>query len=145
MTRIRRTALVPYSAEAMYALVNDVEAYPQFLPWCTGVTVHERGEESLRATLEIAKGAVRQRFTTHNRMLAGRRIEMRLAEGPFKSLYGTWLFQPLGERGCEVSLDMCFELAGGLLGLTLGQVFNPIASSLVDAFCTRAAQCYGPG
>lgn len=143
MTTVKRSALVPYTAEQMYALVNDVEAYPEFLPWCAEVMVVSRNQTALQATIAIEKGGIKQRITTRNIMHEGRRIDMNLVEGPFRYLNGTWLFQPLGGRGCDVSLQMHFEIVHGLVGLAFGQVFNQLANSLVDAFCRRAAERFG--
>ena len=143
MTKIHKNALVPYSAEEMYALVNDVQSYPEFLPWCSAVQLLVPGRHHLKAMLTISKGKVNQSFTTQNSMEEGRRIDMRLVEGPFKFLKGTWLFDPLGTEGCEVSLHMEFEFSNGLLRVAFGPVFHQMANSLVDAFCQRAVECYG--
>jgi ribosome-associated toxin RatA of RatAB toxin-antitoxin module len=140
MTSLKKTALVPYSPVQMYELVNDVESYAQFLPWCTAVTLHNRTDESLEATIKLKNY---QSFTTHNSMEPGNRIDMKLVEGPFKYLTGTWLFEPLGPNGCHVTLEMNFELAAGLLGMAFGKVFNPLANSMVDAFSKEAARRYG--
>lgn len=140
MTSITKSALVPFTPKQMYDLVNDVDSYATFLPWCSSVKVHERSEHALKATLYLTN---RQSFTTQNRMTAGHRIDMNLVEGPFKSLKGTWQFQPLGPTGCQVSLEMQFELAGGLVGMAFGRVFGPLANSMVDAFCKQAAVRYG--
>jgi ribosome-associated toxin RatA of RatAB toxin-antitoxin module len=140
MTSLKKSALVPYSAEQMFALVNDVESYPRFLPWCIGVALHARSEDALQATIKLKNY---QSFTTHNSMAAGRRIDMKLVEGPFKFLTGTWQFEPLGTAGCQVSLDLQFEFAGGLLGIAFSKVFNPLANSMVDAFTKEAGKRYG--
>ena len=102
-----------------------------------------RDPRSVKATVALAKGSIRQSFTTHNVMEAGRRIEMRLIEGPFKYLHGVWSFQPLGEAGCEVVLSMQYELTSGVLALAFGHAFHHIANTLVDAFCSRARDLYG--
>lgn len=143
MTTVKRSALVPYSAEQMFALVNEVEAYPEFLPWCTGVTIVARDADALQATIAIEKGPFKQQITTRNIVHVGRRIDMKLVEGPFKYLTGTWQFHPLGGQGCDVSLHMHFEITRGFTGLAFGQIFNQIANSLVDAFCRRAAERFG--
>jgi len=143
-TRIHRSALVPYSAAQMYDLVAAVGAYPQFLPWCRSATVHEVTDASMEATLEIAKGPLRKRFRTRNLLAPHRHIEIGLVEGPFRHLQGRWTFEELGDAGTRVSLDMDFEVAGGLLGRTLGPLFGEIANSLVAAFCRRARAVYTP-
>lgn len=127
----------------MFDLVDDVLAYPQFLPWCRSACVHERNEDEVRATVEIAHGALHKSFTTRNRLQRGKMIEMRLVEGPFRHLEGFWRFDSLGEGACKVSLDLEFEFSTRLVGAALGPVFNQVTGSLVDAFCRRAEQIYG--
>lgn len=143
MPTVHKSALVPYSPAEMYALVNAIEAYPDFLPWCRSTTVLSRDEDEIRATIDLAKGGVSKSFTTCNRLAPNKMIEIRLVEGPFKHLEGFWRFQALGEAGCKVSLDMDFEFAGRLLQMVVGPVFSQIANSLVDAFCRRAVEIYG--
>jgi len=140
---IQRTALVPYSADQMFALVDDIEAYPDFLPWCRSATVLSRDADEVRATIEIAKGSVRRSFTTLNRLQPGKMIEMRLIEGPFRHLQGFWRFEELEEGACKVSLDLEFEFSSRMVAMVVGPVFNQVANSLVDAFCKRAEQVYG--
>jgi ribosome-associated toxin RatA of RatAB toxin-antitoxin module len=125
----------------MYALVNDVRAYPKFLPWCATAQVFSETRHHLKAALTISK--VGQSFTTQNSMEEGRRIDMRLVEGPFKFLKGVWHFEPLGAEGCEVSLHMEFEFTNALVRMALGHTFHQVANSLVDAFCERAVEQYG--
>ena len=126
----------------MYALVNDVESYPDYLPWCSAAQIHNTSEEKLTASVSLAVGRIRQSFTTENVMQPGRRIDVRLLDGPFKYLNGHWLFQPAGERSCRVSLEMQFEFKNRLLKLALEKLFNHIMSSLMDAFLQRARQVY---
>lgn len=142
-TRIQRSALLPYPARALYDLVNDVASYPQFLPWCTGAELLESTPTSLRATLKVGKSGISQQFTTCNSMVPGESIEIRLEQGPFSALQGTWTFQALNEHACKISLDMSFEYSGPLVRATLGPLFNQAASTMVDAFCQRAKQLYG--
>lgn len=139
----RRSAIVPYSAAKMYDLVNDVESYPKFLPWCASVRLLSRDTSQVKATISLAKAGIKQSFTTLNRLAPPHRIDMDLVEGPFARLSGAWQFEPLGESGCRVSLDMEFEYKSGLLGIAFGRVFAEVADSLVDAFCRRAQECYG--
>ncbi len=139
----RRSAIVPYSATQMYDLVNDVESYPKFLPWCASVRLLSRDASQLKATISLSKGGIKQSFTTLNRLAPSHRIDMDLVQGPFSRLSGAWQFEPLGESGCRVSLDMEFEYKSGLLGIAFGRVFAEVADSLVDAFCRRARECYG--
>ncbi|UYP31333.1 type II toxin-antitoxin system RatA family toxin [Pseudomonas sp. Z8(2022)] len=142
-TRIQRSALLPYPAQALYDLVNDVASYPQFLPWCSASEVLEVSETHMLASLEVAKGGIGQRFVTRNALLPTQRIEMNLQEGPFTSLNGVWEFKALGEKACKISLDLTFDYAGPLVRATLGPLFNQAANTMVDAFCQRAKQLYG--
>lgn len=142
MPTINRSALVPFSARQMYDLVNDVAAYPEFLPWCGGAAVIESGEDYRIAQVQIRKGPVRQQFTTRNALQRDRQISMALVDGPFRSLDGKWQFSEIGDAGCRVSFDIEFSFAGRLLATALGPIFNEICSRLVDAFVTRAHQLY---
>jgi ribosome-associated toxin RatA of RatAB toxin-antitoxin module len=143
MTRIHKSALVPYSAEQMYTLVDDIPAYPEFLPWCSSSKEINRIEHEVEASLDIAHSGVHKSFTTRNRLEINKTIEMQLVEGPFKHLHGIWRFEPLGDAGSKVMLDLEFEFSSKLLGMTFGPLFSKIASSLVDAFIQRAQKVYG--
>ena len=143
MATVKKSALVLYSAAEMYNLVNDIESYPQFLPWCRSDKVVPYSEDELRATIEMAKGAVHKTFTTNNRMQKHKMIDIRLLEGPFQRLEGYWRFEPLRADACKVSLDMEFEFSSTLLRKVIEPVFKQIANSLVDAFCKRAVELYG--
>lgn len=142
-TRIQRSAHVPYSAELMFDLVNDVDRYPEFLPHCRSAGVVEQGDGKVRATVELAKGALRKSFTTENRLLPPNRIEMRLVDGPFRRLHGAWTFTEQEGGGTRVALDLEFEFANRLMALAVGPVFNHVANSLVDAFVKRARSIHG--
>ena len=142
-TRIQRSALLPYPAQALYDLVNDVASYPQFLPWCAASEVLEVSEAHMRASLTVAKGNISQRFVTRNQLLPGQSIEMQLEEGPFSQLQGVWEFKVLGDKACKISLDLTFDYAGSLVRATLGPLFTQAANTMVDAFCQRAKQLYG--
>jgi ribosome-associated toxin RatA of RatAB toxin-antitoxin module len=143
MPTVSKSALVSHSAADMYGLVDDVEAYPQFLPWCGGARVISRNEDEVHAGIDIAYGAVRKSFTTRNRLQKNKMIEVRLVEGPFKHLEGYWRFDALSESACKVSLDMQYEFSSKLIGLAVGPVFSQIANTLVDSFCQRADALYG--
>ncbi len=138
-----RQALVPYGAPAMYALVEDVEAYPRFLPWCSAAEVLVREPGRTVATLHIDYRGVRQRFTTENANMPGERIAMRLVSGPFAALDGEWRFTPLGPGGSRVDFRIAYELASPLLGRLVGPMFNQIAANFVDAFVRRADALHG--
>lgn len=143
MTTINKSALVPYSSGQMFALVNNIEAYASFLPWCRSSHVLLRTPDEVRATIEIAHGGLHKSFTTLNRLQQDKMMEMRLLEGPFRHLEGYWRFDVLGEKACKVSLDLDFEFSNRLVGLAMGPIFTQIANALVDSFCKRAREVYG--
>lgn len=143
VTEIQRSAIVPYSPAQMYALVSDVERYPEFLPWCNEARVLIRDGEWVTASLGLARGPAHGRFTTRNRLIEGRSLEMQLVDGPFESLHGLWTFSAIGDQGCRVMLDMRFRMKNALAALLLGRAFEKSCDQLVDAFCRRAVQVYG--
>lgn len=144
MRKVNRSAIVPYSAREMFVLVDDVEAYPEFLPWCNQAEVHNRTDESVEATLELHKGAVSNKFTTRNSRTEFAAIGLELIGGPFRHLDGGWQFKELGEDGCKVSLELEFEFESRLVDLMFGSFFEDICNSLVDAFTKRAETVFGP-
>ena len=127
----------------MYALVDDIGAYANFLPWCSKSTVLSRESNSVDASLEINYGKLHKSFTTRNLKSPHGAIEMTLLDGPFKHLHGKWLFTPLGQEGTKVELVLEFEFSNKFMDLTVGPVFSHIANSLVDAFTKRAQDVYG--
>ncbi|MBX8495992.1 type II toxin-antitoxin system RatA family toxin [Pseudomonas cichorii] len=141
-THIQRSALLPYPARFLYDLVNDVARYPEFLPWCAAAVVLEESEIHMRASLEVAKGGLSQKFVTRNVLVPGESIVMDLVEGPFSQLHGVWTFKPLGDKACKISLDLTFDYAGSIVRATLGPLFNQAANTLVDAFCQRAKELH---
>ncbi len=143
MTHIARSALVPYLPEEMFALVNDIDRYPEFLPWCSGAQVLDRQHHQMRARIDLALSGVRKSFVTSNRLQQEKMIEMRLEEGPFKHLHGFWRFDRLGDAGSKISLDLEFDFSSRLLGAAFKAMFHQVASSMVDAFCKRAVDVYG--
>lgn len=143
MRFVNRSALVPYSVDAMYALVEDVEAYPDFLPWCSHAELHFREGNIIEATLELHRGGVSKRFRTRNTLQPGSSMELALVGGPFRHLSGGWTFTPLSDLGSKVALEMQFEFESLTLDLVIGRFFEDTCNSLVDAFTRRAAQVYG--
>ena len=143
MTVIRKSALVPYSADEMYALVADIESYGQFLPWCGGTRVLQREPEAITASIAIAYRGVHKSFTTRNQLDPGRGMELKLVDGPFRHLVGHWRFEPLDDQACKVSLDLDFEFSNRLIAFAVGPVFESIANSLVDSFRQRAEALHG--
>ncbi len=142
MPIIQRSALIAFSAESMFKLVNDVESYPDFLPGCAQSRIDEQTDSSMRASLLIAKAGVRQWFTTSNHLTTNQRIDMKLVDGPFNHLSGGWVFTALAEDACKIELNLTFEFSSRLAQAAFGKVFNAIASSMVDAFTRRAKQIY---
>lgn len=143
MRKVSRSALVPYPAEDMYALVEDVDAYPEFLPWCSDVEVHSREGNVVEATLEMRRGGLSKRFRTRNTMQPKTSMELALVGGPFRHLSGGWRFTPLGEAGSKVALELEFEFDSRALDLMIGAFFEDACNTLVDAFTQRAAVIYG--
>lgn len=143
MPTVNRSALVRHSAQAMFDLVNDFERYPEFLPGCRRARLIEHDEHHLIGELTLAKAGVEQSFTTRNQLYEPERIELSLVSGPFKRLRGQWLFTPMGEQACKVSLEMNFEFSNRILGIAFGKLFSQVASQLVDAFTRRADVVYG--
>ncbi|MCK5532703.1 type II toxin-antitoxin system RatA family toxin [Halopseudomonas sp.] len=143
MTHIQRSALLPYPASHLYNLVNRVECYPEFLPWCSGATVLSETDTEMCARLDIAKAGMSQAFTTRNALVPGERITLRLVDGPFSDFRGAWEFKALGDSACKITLDLHFEYAGALVKATLGPLFNQAANAMVDAFCQRAKETWG--
>lgn len=142
MPIISRKEIVSYTTEQMYTLVNDISAYPEFLPWCIESTVHHQDEDEIKASLVISGAGLHKSFTTHNRLQKNKMIEMRLIDGPFKHLEGFWRFDYTPEQQCQISFDLEFEFAG-LFGFALGPVFQHMTSTLIDSFCKRAETVYG--
>lgn len=142
MPTVNRSALVRHSARAMFDLVNDFERYPEFLSGCSNAELLERDEDHLKGRLTLSKAGMQQSFVTRNDLYAPERIELSLVDGPFKRLQGTWLFTPLGEDACKVSLEMDFEFSNRLLGMAFGKLFSQVAAQMVEAFTRRADQIY---
>lgn len=141
MTTIKRDITVSYTPGEMFELVNGIEDYPHFVPWCKSAEVLKRDEDQIEARLEFARGSFHKSFTTLNRIQKDKMIEMRLVDGPFQHLEGFWRFEPVAE-GCHISFDMEFEFSNKLIGMAFSPMFTPIVNSLVDVFKTRADEVY---
>lgn len=142
MPTINQTALLPYSAEQMYNLVNDYQRYPEFLPGCIASRTINQGELALTAELTISKAGISQSFSTRNTMLPNRQIVMELLEGPFKSLNGKWLFEPFDEQSCQISFNLNFEFANPLISMLFSKIFEQLTLQMIDAFKQRAKEIY---
>ncbi len=143
MSNLNRSALVPYSCEQMYQLVDDIASYKEFLPWCGDSVEHKRDELMVEATVTIAKGSINKAFSTKNSLTKNKMIEMQLLDGPFKKLHGFWRFDSLKENASKISLELEFEFSNRLVGIAIGSIFNQIANSMVDSFVERARVKYG--
>jgi len=143
MTVVQKSALVKFSAQQMFNLVNDIEAYPKFLPWCSGSRIIKREGNIVEAEVMISKGGFKKSFSTRNLNEEGRKITVALLEGPFSSLEGVWEFMPLREDASKISLDLEFEMSGKLASLAFGAVFNQICNTMVSSFTARAKEVYG--
>ena len=163
MREVRRTAIVPYTPQQMYAIVNDVRRYPEFVPWCPATRVIAETETSIEATVDVARSGVRLSLTTRNTMRPGERIELRLVDGPLRTLEGSWQFVPIHDRtaspaapaegqepataprvrGCRVELEVRFDFKSAALTVLFGPVFEASWDSLVDAFVVRARELHG--
>jgi ribosome-associated toxin RatA of RatAB toxin-antitoxin module len=141
MTTVKRSSFSPFTPAQMYTLVNDVQAYPAFLPWCVEAAVLFHENHVMRARLKVKKGRFDYAFTTENRLQTDSAIEMHLVEGPFKKLQGQWRFES-ADGGCLVSFELEFECSGRILGAVLTAAFKPIADSMVEAFRERAYVVY---
>ena len=126
----------------MYALVKDVEAYPSFLPWCNDAEVHIREEAFIEASLELHRGRISKRFRTRNVLVENESLGIALVGGPFKHMAGGWTFQPLGDAGCKVELDLEFEFESRATDVIFGRFFENTCNSLVDSFTRQAAKIY---
>ena len=158
MKHVHKSVLLWYSPREMYGLVTDVQAYPQFLPWCDRAEVVETHDDGVTARVHIAFAGVHQAFTTRNVHQPGARVTMRLVDGPFSKLEGTWRFTPLQKPGqvadapadpadspaCKVEFDLSYAFSSRALSLVISPVFDRIANTFVEAFVKRAEQVHGP-
>ena len=143
MPNVEKSALVPYSAAQMFALVDDIDRYPEFLPWCGGASVDRRGDATIVATMHIDYRGIQRSFTTENTGDKNAEIHMRLVEGPFSRLDGLWRFQTLSASACKVSLALDYGFANALLEAAVGPVFDVIANTMIERFIARADALHG--
>lgn len=143
MYNINRSALVPYSDQKMFDLVNDVKGYKNFLPWCGGSEVLEENDDTKVASVTIAFKGIHKTFTTSNTLSRPAEIRITLVDGPFSRLEGIWTFKALDENACKLSLDLDFDFSNRVVGAVIGPVFRIIADSMIDSFCKRAEEIYG--
>ena len=140
---VNRSLILPYSSAEMYDLANNVAAYHEFLPWCSGSAVLERDEARTIARIDVSYKGMKSSFTTRNELTPKQQIYLSLVDGPFSVLEGKWLFGPLDEVACRVSLVVEFSFSSQLIEKTMAPVFTQICGDLIDAFAERAEQVYG--
>jgi ribosome-associated toxin RatA of RatAB toxin-antitoxin module len=140
---VNQSVLVEFTPEQMFDLIDGVEDYPKFLPWCGGTTLLHRDATTTRATISIDYRGIRRSFTTENAKRAPLEMSIRLVEGPFSRLDGGWRLTRLAERGCKIEFSLHYEFAGRLLDRLISPVFRHIAGTLVEAFVKRAGQIHG--
>ncbi len=143
MAHINRTALLMYSDQKMFNLVNDVTAYPLYMDGCVNATVHEHTDTAMLATLDLARRGIKMSFTTHNVLDGPKSIVMSLQNGPFEKLEGRWFFQSLNDDACKVILDLQFTLSNKVTGIAAKKLFESVSNNMVDSVVLRAKQVYG--
>jgi ribosome-associated toxin RatA of RatAB toxin-antitoxin module len=143
MRQVDRTALVPYTPAQMFALVADIERYPEFVPWVVGAKVLKRDENGVIGQLEMERAGLREKFTTRNVLEEPVRMSLALVEGPFRLLDGLWAFDALGDRGTKIRLNIRFEFSSPLTAMLLSRTFEKSCAEMVDAFVLRARAIYG--
>jgi ribosome-associated toxin RatA of RatAB toxin-antitoxin module len=143
MALVEKSVLIAHSAAQMFDLVDRVEDYPQFLPWCNRTELKFRDDRKTAATLHINYHSVKSHFTTENDKEAPLLMSIRLVDGPFRRLEGQWRFKPLSETACKIEFQLSYEFSSRMFEKIIGPVFSHIANTFVDAFVKRAAQVYG--
>jgi ribosome-associated toxin RatA of RatAB toxin-antitoxin module len=143
MREVTRSALVPYTAEQMFALVEDIERYPEFVPWISAAEKLQATADEVTGRLEMERAGVRETFTTRNFLKRPTEMLMTLVDGPFKTFEGRWSFTVLGDKGVKVGLTIRFEFANAMLGMLLSRSFEKNCGEMIDAFVARARAVYG--
>jgi ribosome-associated toxin RatA of RatAB toxin-antitoxin module len=142
MQLVERSALVTYTAAQMFALVNDVARYPEFLPWCVAACTEDVAPGETIAALKVVRGVLRTEFTTRNTLRQNEQIQMKLLHGPFRDLRGEWRFEPIGARGSRVNFRIEFEFKNRLSAAAFNAVFEAMCGTIIDAFVQRAQRVY---
>ena len=145
MQVVERSAIVGFAPAQMFAVVNDVARYPEFLPWCVGARVEPKSATEMLASVKIARGVLRTEFRTRNTLQQDAQILMRLVDGPFRHLMGQWRFQAIGEHGSQVHFRVEFEFKNRLTAAAFNHAFEALCGTIVDAFARRAQSIYGAG
>jgi ribosome-associated toxin RatA of RatAB toxin-antitoxin module len=149
MKHVNKSVLLWYSPAEMYQLVTEIEDYPRFLPWCDRAEIVERHDDGVTARIGLAYAGVRHAFTTRNEHVPGEAVVVKLVDGPFSLLDGTWAFLPLGRSGseakaCKIEFDLRYAFASKALETVLSPVFDRVANTFVESFVARAESVYGP-
>lgn len=142
MRQVDRSALVPYTPAQMFALVEDIERYPEFVPWVARARLVRRTEDEIIGELEMVRAGIREKFTTRTVLHPTTHMDLQLVDGPFKLLEGRWTFQPIADRGTKIGLSIRFEFANAMLSLLMSKSFEKSCAQLVDAFVARARSVY---
>ncbi len=143
MTRVEKSVLIERSARQMFDLVDKVEDYPAFLPWCAGTSVAFRDASKTVATLHIGYLGIKSHFTTENEKVIPQSMNIRLVDGLFRSLEGEWIFKPLTEHACKIEFRLAYEFSSRMFEKVIGPVFSQITNTFVEAFVKRANEVYG--
>ncbi len=144
MTIVHKSVLLNHSAKQMYALVEHMENYPSFLPWCNSVNVcRDAVNHTAIATISLNFCGIRQSFTTYNTNMEPTSIQMKLVRGPFSRLDGQWTFTDLNAHQCRVELHLNYDFSHFFLKKLLGPVFDIVSNNLIDSFCEQARKQYG--
>lgn len=142
MEHVIKSATLPYTAQSMYDLVNDITNYPEFLPWCQAAKIIERHDHEITASLTLSKGGVHKSFTTRNELTPHKQIEMHLVNGPFKHLHGLWQFTETDASHCHIQVDLSYAFDSRIIAMMIGPVFGHIANTLLQAFIDRAHELH---
>lgn len=142
MVEIKKQVIVPYSPEQMFNLVHDIENYPKYLPWCTHVDIRENSADYIVGAVYLEYLKVKTHFVTRNEYYPHNKIDLKLVDGPFKVLYGSWNFTKLGTHGCKIDFVLHYEFANSFLDKLIGPVFSYISKNIVDCFIKEAHQKY---
>lgn len=143
MHYISKSAIVTYSCEQMYQLVNNIDDYPKFLNWCSQAFILNQTDTQIIASINVNKSVFNQSFTTINTLTPNKRIDMQLKNGPFNHLSGSWKFTKLSANACKIELQLQFSFSAKLVDITISPIFTNIANTQLEAFISRAKQVYG--
>src|ERR1035437_1528080 len=143
MAVVEKSVLIEHTAAQIFEVIDDVEPYPQFLPWCSGVDVHEKTERQTAARLHVNYHGIKVHFSTVNPKEFPRLMTIHLRDGPFRQLDGHWRLTPLGETACKIEFRLHYEFSSRLLEKAVGPVFNHIANTLIESFVKRANEIHG--